>query len=202
MNILRNPWMAWLLAFPLAASDRTACEALAPRNVAVVIGNYASVPNPVLAEAQAEAERILTPAGLEINWRHRWESSAANENPAFRADISLAIQLLSPAMEARLRRPRQGEVGLAFGSTAYIFCARLNQIDGTGFGFSRSRILGNVLAHEIAHLLLGPGAHAQAGLMRPNWETSDFVRADQGGLTLLSRQIDRLRCNAPDVGSR
>ena len=197
MNFLRNQWMASLLAFPLVASDRTACPAPAPRNVAVVIGNYASVPNPVLAEAQAEVERILTPVGLRIEWRQHRLTSAANENLNARATASLAIQLLSPAMEARLRRPTKGEVGIAFGSTAYVFCGRLDQLAQRALSDSRSVLLGNVLAHEIAHLLLGPGAHASGGIMQPHWGASELRRLEQGGLTLLSPQIDRLRCAAP-----
>src|SRR3569833_3023770 len=116
MNILKNPWMAWLLAYPLLASERTACGVPVPRNIAVVIGNYASVPNPVLTEAQAEAERILTPVGLEIEWRQPRPTSAEIDKPASRPAASVAIQLLSPAMEARLRRAPKGEVGLASGS--------------------------------------------------------------------------------------
>lgn len=197
MNILRLQWMAWLLAFPLVASNPSDCGAQAPRNIAVVIGNYASVPNPVLTEAQAEAERILTPVGLEIEWRQPRPTSVENDKPASRPGASLAIQLLSPAMEARLQRPPKGEVGLAFGSTAYIFCGRLDQVAQRVLPDSRSRLLGNVLAHEIAHLLLGPGVHASGGIMQPHWGTAQLLRLEQGGLTLLPPQIDRLRCATP-----
>jgi hypothetical protein len=197
MNILRNPWMAWLLASPLLASEPPACLAPEPRNIAVLIGNYASVPNPVLTEAQAEAERILTPVGLDIEWRQSRPTSPENDKSPSPAAALLAIQLLSPAMEARLRRPPKGEVGLAFGSTAYIFCRRLDQVAQRVLPDSRSRLLGNVLAHEIAHLLLGPGAHASGGIMQPHWGTAELLRLEQGGLTLLPPQIDRLRCAAP-----
>ena len=113
----------------------------------------------------------------------------------------LAIQLLPPAMEARLR-PSQGTFGLAFGSTAYIFCGRLDRLAQNGVVSDRSRLLGNLLAHEIIHLLLGPGSHAQGGIMRPRWRASELLQVDQGALTLLSRQIDRLRCTSPSNDSR
>ena len=61
MSILRNQWMGWLLAFPLVAStERPARRRPAKR--CSCHWELRIVPNPVLAEAQAEAERILTPA--------------------------------------------------------------------------------------------------------------------------------------------
>ena len=118
MGISRNCWKAWLLAFPLAASNQV-CDDTAPRSgIEVLIGNYANIASQVLSEAQSVAERILSPTGLRISWRR--PRAGSSEMTIIHPGTVLAIQLLPPAMEARLR-PSQGTFGLAFGSTADIF---------------------------------------------------------------------------------
>jgi len=42
-------------------------------------------------------------------------------------------------------------------------------------------VLGEAAAHELGHLLLGPG-HARDGIMRANWTRQDLESASRGGL--------------------
>ena len=105
MSILRNQWMGWLLAFPLVAYDRTSCKGpgAAKRCSCPWELRIDSQPGPRRGAGRGGAHP--NPASLEIAWRHHRPSSAENDKPASRPDISLTIQLLLPAMEARLRRP-------------------------------------------------------------------------------------------------
>lgn len=188
----------WLIALPLAASNVNLCANAHPsgRAATVLIRNYADIENERLTDAQLEAERILSQAGVGIMWRNVPVRSADTDDeqyePAVHRKPVLTINLLSSSMEARVRRPA-GVFGFAAGSTGYIFCKRLERVERIGVVFSGSKLLGAILAHEIGHLLLGPGAHAQSGVMKPLWQVRDLVQADQGTLTFASRQIERLR---------
>jgi hypothetical protein len=45
------------------------------------------------------------------------------------------------------------------------------------------RLLANVLAHEIAHMLEGTGRHAEAGIMKAHWNHSDVLQLSEQPLS-------------------
>ena len=53
---------------------------------------------------------------------------------------------------------------------------------------SLSRILGNTMAHEVGHLLLGTNAHSQMGIMRPKWQGQELRRVGMGALLFTPEQ--------------
>lgn len=65
-------------------------------------------------------------------------------------------------------------------------------------------LLGYVIAHELGHLLLGPG-HSTRGVMRAGWDFRDLEAIRQGGLKFSPAEGDRmrriLRGEPPDAGS-
>ncbi|MEJ7606838.1 MAG: hypothetical protein WKF37_11355, partial [Bryobacteraceae bacterium] len=188
--------LGWLIAQTVLASGPTLAEGKKPgwHTVTILTGNYAGIPQELLFTARREAERILSDAQVKIDWV---EAMSPCRNVAeSQTDLpvcpqpSLTIKLLSRAMGARLHRPAK-EFGLATGTTGYIFWDR---IEGLKRGaISRSQLLAHVLAHEIGHILLGRGAHAPNGLMQPNWDSTNLVRAGQGGFRFTPQQIERLR---------
>jgi len=54
-------------------------------------------------------------------------------------------------------------------------------------------ILGNVVAHELGHLLLGSNSHAVAGIMRVRWQGEELRRLARGGLLFTPEQGERMR---------
>ena len=54
-------------------------------------------------------------------------------------------------------------------------------------------LLGFVMAHEIAHLMLPRGAHAEAGLMRGHWNVGDFRQTDVLKLGFSADQASAIR---------
>ena len=56
-------------------------------------------------------------------------------------------------------------------------------------------ILGNVMAHELGHLLLGSNSHAGTGIMRAHWQGEELRRLSQGGLWFTNEQGDHMRGN-------
>jgi len=60
------------------------------------------------------------------------------------------------------------------------------------------------IAHAFGHLLLGPGAHTGAGLMRSRWTSEDFDAAAKRRLRFDGAQAQRIRSalEAPHHHSR
>jgi len=54
-------------------------------------------------------------------------------------------------------------------------------------------ILGDAMAHEIGHLLLGSYPHSVSGLMRAEWRREEYVRSAQGGLLFTPHEGELMR---------
>jgi hypothetical protein len=164
--------------------------------VPILVRNYADIPRERLAKAQIEAERLLSQAGVQIIWRDLAVSpvntEASESESGFRREPLFTLNLLSAAMEARLKNPGK-DAGMIVGPIAYVFCGRLEGVVETGTALNPSMLLGNIMAHEIGHLLLGRDSHARTGLMQPLWRPGDLLHADQGTLAFSPQLIERVR---------
>jgi hypothetical protein len=150
----------------------------------------------VLRTAQAEAERLLRPTGVQWKWIDCAFSGLITscELPALPSDLILRIT----------DNKFPGKPGSAIGLTA--------RSDGESAGFvlldrvaalqmeirSLPFILGRVMAHEIVHLLLPYEKHSRRGLMRAEWSVDDLSVFNMScfGLTkqlVHSMQIEALR---------
>ena len=56
-----------------------------------------------------------------------------------------------------------------------------------------SDILGNVMAHELGHLLLGSNSHSRAGIMRAHWQGEELHRLSRGNLWFTIEQASHMR---------
>jgi len=56
-----------------------------------------------------------------------------------------------------------------------------------------ANILGNVMAHELGHLLLGSNSHALSGIMKARWENEELERIAKGGLFFTIEQAELIR---------
>jgi hypothetical protein len=56
-------------------------------------------------------------------------------------------------------------------------------------------ILGCVLAHEIAHVLLETNGHSESGLMRAHWTADDFAQIARGSLVFTPDDTELIRQN-------
>jgi hypothetical protein len=54
-------------------------------------------------------------------------------------------------------------------------------------------ILGNVMAHELGHLLLGSNSHAGTGIMRARWQGEELRRVSRGGLGFTKDEGNHMR---------
>jgi hypothetical protein len=133
--------------------------------------DYAHVTSGEIAEAEEQATRVYSAAGVRTIWTVGGAASAAQADGAFHVDLVL----LSKDMAARKIRSdgidQQQTFGRASWATrrAYIFydhIAAYAMQTTTPF----TRVLGVVIAHEVGHLLLPDFSHTSAGIMRATWE--------------------------------
>ena len=65
--------------------------------------------------------------------------------------------------------------------------------DGRSLG--RGTLLGYMMAHEAAHLLLGTNSHSKSGIMSIPWAAEMLHRADRGELEFSGGEIRRMIAN-------
>jgi hypothetical protein len=81
------------------------------------------------------------------------------------------------------------------GDTAYIFIDRIENLvfeDTPGRQSIIAKVLGNVIVHEVGHLLLGAGNHRLRSIMTPIWGSAEVLGALQGSLLFGSEQASRI----------
>lgn len=130
-------------------------------------------------EALAVATEALARAGVQAAWVDCSAKPAATacKLPLADGELVLRIQRLPPDGHKVLGDAilPQGE-GHARAQLATIYAASIMDT-ALRSGTPRATLLGRATAHEIGHLLLGTGGHAEAGLMRAKWSWQDLQRA-------------------------
>jgi len=167
-------------------------------SIAVEIRDYARVAPATLAAATHEAARVLRRAGIEVHWSlgpPPGGETTAGAGP--REAVALEVTILAPRHASPVRSrsvlgyailPADGSPGDCAGVR---FGAVERQLHETTA--SLPQILGYVIAHEVAHLLLGTNAHAQWGVMSAQVSGAYFDRAAQGTLLFTPDEAERLR---------
>ncbi len=149
--------MTALLAVPGAAAGNSFDRV----GLVVKIDDLVGVPPAVMSKAKAETEVIFGAAGVRIAWQ------TDDQNTRIWGPDTMRLTLLVVKFDAASRRSADPIVGLAARASrrAFVFFDRLLDVAANG-PVDTGAVLGRVMAHELGHLLLPPGPHASAGLMR------------------------------------
>lgn len=162
----------------IAAGPHSAAPVIAPQALTVVVSNQAAVPDDDLERALSVATRIFRSAALDVEWitLEEFAGLAPAETDAFAAYAASVVHVrfveeAAPPVDAR--RHLLGSVPSG-SSVAYVFADRvaaqvLHRQTPAGM------LLGHVIAHEVGHVLLGPGAHARSGIMRARLHHTDVT---------------------------
>lgn len=166
------------------------------RTITIRIRNSAQVKPSVLLPATRAAADILREAGVDSIWVECLASQNESPNAACTVPLTpldLVVNLL-PRSDAQHLHSRNKILGVAFETTGEDFaifatvfydnvkdCAAQRQLD-------LFQLLGDVIAHELAHLLLGPSSHSRHGLMRGLWSSKELLAAEQRGLVFTSSE--------------
>jgi hypothetical protein len=149
-------------------------------------GNNAAI----LYRAQAAATQIFKQAGVRLVWRDRERFCLSEQN-----SIVVTLSLATP----RGQHPGALAYALPFeGTHIVLFYDRvLTAVKPAVAPY----LMGHVLAHEIAHILQGISRHSASGIMKPYWDSRDYVQMDGGHLNFAEEDILLIR-NGLDSSSQ
>ena len=166
------------------------------RTITIRIRNSAQVKPSVLLPATRAAADMLREAGVDSIWVECPASQIESPNAACTGPLTpldLVLNLL-PRSNAQHLHSRDKILGVAFETTGEDFgifatvfydnvkdCAAQRQLE-------LFQLLGHVIAHELAHLLLGPSSHSSHGLMRALWSSKELLAAEQRDLVFTSSE--------------
>jgi len=164
--------------------------------------NYAHVDAVSLARSEKVATEAFENLGVELVWVEcpvpKMPSRAYSACQSDMGPLDLVLRILPRHMAIKLAA---GNDSLGSAQTCSerepacelsVFYSRVDELAVEGF--REDRILGYVIAHEVAHVLLGPG-HSEVGIMRGEWTRNDLQRISWGLLMdFTSDQSKQLRC--------
>jgi len=181
--------------------------------VAISVYDYAHVSNELLAAAEEDAQRVFRQAGVETVWTTclpKPEKARSLSDDCYRVDAAHLMLKILPHAIAKHVRDRGDVLGTASvderGASyyAYVFYDNVERVAGERkLGHA---LLGDVLAHEIGHLLLGSNSHSVSGIMSAHWYGDELRRISEATIFFVPSQSrimrDRLasrQFDSPDV---
>jgi hypothetical protein len=163
--------------------------------VTIMVYNYSNASQVIINAAEREARRLLSDAGLRVEWLNCPAGLPEDRSPAAcgkaLADSDLRLRVLnSPSFNVLPIH--------AFGFSihpilASVFYEPILQSTKGREEFELPIILGCVMAHELGHLLLGPNHHSEMGIMQGKWNFKQFELASKGVLFFTSKQAKIIR---------
>lgn len=166
------------------------------QQVTVFVNDSASVPEPLVLAAEQNAARPFRYAGVDLKWINCGASGSDSsrvpcQDPFMSAN--LVVRLIPHA-----RTLADGIFGVSFldhdaGAYADIFFEPIRQFHEQNREISLAPILGDVLAHELGHLLLGSNAHSRDGIMQPHWTKEQLQQVAKGRMRFNKEQAVRMR---------
>ena len=193
-----NRWfrrLAWRLPLALMAILTGAClagerpGALRQANgtgtaFVVHVYNYAHFSDGLLGQAESEAERLFSRAGVDPVW------VACPQSAECRATTGLTVNLVP---QSGVKAPGEWhEFGYAVHTTAWICAGSLQPVVASRVA-SWPAVLGYVMAHELGHLLLGENSHSPDGVMRRHFGVPEWTRAARGQIFFSAAEGEKMR---------
>jgi hypothetical protein len=135
-------------------------------------------------------------AGLRPAWRVGTPASTSSDDAEcvhFEWPVHLEVRISRGSS-----RGNSEVFGVAFlsaegtGCYSNVFYERARELHNS-WSFPLAVVMGNVMAHELGHLLLGSNSHASAGIMRARWQGEDLRRAMRADLRFTDQQAESMR---------
>ena len=157
----------------------------APAEVRIQVLGAGQVPGLILSAAETVASRILVTAGAHL----RWTQGQAPHPPSG----MIVIRLLDFAPKGYPAAAlAQAHPFAADGVRITVFLDRIWAVADRR-PLLQARVLGHVLAHEIAHVVRGTNSHSWTGVMKANWDDADYRTMRGRGLTLAADDVAAIR---------
>jgi hypothetical protein len=187
----------WFGVFLLYFVAKAGAQGVSPNSkITISVYNDAHGPVDAIESGETTASRIFQEAGLTVKWMNC--AGFANRDPVSSCTETAFPKHLHVRILTRSRNLPPSTFGIAYlsdeGSGCYsdVFLepiARLHTATGQGVG----PVLGHVMAHEIAHLLLGTNSHSVDGIMRAQWQKEELLSATKGELLFTPGQSQVMR---------
>ena len=159
----------------------------------ILVHDMAEVPAPVLSGAKAEVTRIFSRARVRIEWRECPESpDAFSARPAGAIILRVVPGTLEFLDKAALGYALLIGRGTLYATVSYTRVKQCFKRQGRSAA-SLEQVLGNAMAHELGHILLGAGSHSPAGIMRANWDAGQMDDVSKGWLHFSRHEEVRIR---------
>ena len=167
----------------MTGSTLTKCDI----ELALWLGDQAGVPAVVISWARMHLETVYRAIGVRLVWRE-------DPRDVLRPLIVVVVpDARTKALDVRdidaLGVTWHGKEGIG---TAFVFYGRVEHA-ATNNRVDVAMVLGAALAHEIAHAVLGRGAHAHSGLMLRGWDEQQFRLIRSRLLLFTGLEGDALR---------
>ena len=174
-------------AFSEAETNGNSIPREAPPLVTISVFDRAGVPTELLTAAEGEASRIFLQAGVETSWLNCSKPLTVGQSEAMPCGTigtgHLIVEILPDANSQRLHFHLEvlgtaTLVGKGQGFYCYLFYDRIERL-ARGSQLSQPILLGDVLAHETGHLMLGSNSHSLVGIMSGKWSGDGLRRVSQ-----------------------
>ena len=142
----------------------------------------ARVPRDVVERAKPETARIYQHIGIDVVF----------------VDEPSAVTITARVIETPVKKARGASMGIALrsgcqiGRLVYAFYGSVDAY-ARQHAIPVAQVLGHVVAHELGHLLLPNGSHAQSGIMTAAWDRKQIDQIDKGWLSFTREQAEAIR---------
>jgi len=177
--------------------------------VRISVYNDAGLKRATLMHAEEEAAVVFRRAGIETEWNNCGGEEVLTVSVEQCKEVAYPARLVL-RIERRPRGLVSEPLGVAYlsddGQGAYcdVFLEPMEQMKQV-YAVKLDSLLGHVVAHEIAHLLLGLHSHSVNGLMRAQWGLQTMEELKRGGLefnstqaAVMAERLEIARASAPD----
>lgn len=183
-------WLGLVLLLPVSTVSARAPSSSTNR-VSVSVYNDVGVPVRLVVEAEIIAARVFEQAGVNVRWIN------CPVVPRDLPDAAICRKAVFPTyFQLRIVPPDPGlsesSLGVSYmspdgiGCYSYVFYQRVAQQRGKEQ--NAAALLGHIMAHEIAHLLLGTNSHSASGIMQAHWCLQELASANKGALLFTPDQ--------------
>ncbi len=187
----------WItIAYTAALPAR--CEQLS-----VSVCDLGGVRQSLIARAETETAWVFRSAHVAIVWTDCADTPTPGKERT-RYDFAIRLRTdIAPRSAGTLSLEEMGRAFVSDESTGYLADAYLLPIQGTAerYQADAGALLGFVIAHELGHLILGPG-HTSDGIMRARWDSREVRALQKRWLRFNSSQASSIRSFLARSGSR
>ena len=170
--------------------------------IRVGIYNYAKIGPSELHEAESQASALFAMAGVRIAWLQCLHKAVSFRSLSDDPAPDFSVRILHAAANKQSRRASGVDVmgesiiplgtkGPVAGGIANVYYERVKEVASSSGPFT-SAVLGEAIAHELGHLMLGP-QHSRRGIMKILWTSQDQELISHCELRFLPRQAEDLQ---------